>query len=615
MIARGDRLCQRGGKVLVLLSMCILTVVAVPITVVAEEAVPIEDGVTQNITSPTSDETTQPESESQTSIATSSDLSLSSPQTPADSDMVSVAPAPVQKTQSPTSSKAAEIVQNKSMQPQAQAVTAQPSPVVANDAVVVSSLKFTQNKGFDYIEVFNREDTIVAVDDMVVRLLYADTATDYQCDITLRGYMLPQNYVSFRQDSDGSDGTYSFSGCANPVGDVFDKEIQVWRDETLIESVRILAADFPTSGCTVTCAWERKGFTATYSKGVFASDFKKSTRTDVLYTSAFYEVPTETNLQIVEVLPHPILCSVGSNQPSCRPYVKVVNTSNEPVDLSRFRLRSGSITSRPSSYNTSALSGIVQANSFTVITQNAESGILAINDTDGATWFEDMFGVKTYTNNDTPYMDAELVAHIGRSWAFDSSDSTWKWATPSPHTSENNFTEPGKGGNNTIEKSVLKPCKDGQYRSEETNRCRSISLGGGILQPCKEGQYRSEETNRCRSIASTAAAVLKPCADDQFRNPETNRCKKIASSEDILQPCDAGFERNLETNRCRKITASNSVPLASFPIEKVTEGAKVFAAWWALGGVLLLGAGYAIWEYHREIAASFKRIASRGKSE
>ncbi len=146
---------------------------------------------------------------------------------------------------------------------------------------------------------------------------------------------------------------------------------------------------------------------------------------------------------------------------------------------------------------------------------------------------------------------------------------------------------------------TLTPCKDGQYRSEETGRCRMIETAS-TLKPCAEGQYRSEETNRCRSIVATVASALKPCADDQFRNPATGRCKLIASVDDLPKPCAEGQERNQETNRCRKISVE-SIPAAAFPVEPVKDSAKAFAGWWALGGILILGASYATWEWRDEI--------------
>ena len=127
------------------------------------------------------------------------------------------------------------------------------------------------------------------------------------------------------------------------------------------------------------------------------------------------------------------------------------------------------------------------------------------------------------------------------------------------------------------------------------------------LSPCKEGQYRSEETGRCRSIVQTVAASLKPCADDQFRNPSTGRCKKIASTDDILAPCKEGYTRNPETNRCRKEILS-TMPTAGFPVEPIKQVAGNAAMWWTLGGIGIATVGYASWEWRSEISRILRRV-------
>ena len=135
------------------------------------------------------------------------------------------------------------------------------------------------------------------------------------------------------------------------------------------------------------------------------------------------------------------------------------------------------------------------------------------------------------------------------------------------------------------------------------------------LTPCKEGQYRSEETNRCRSFATLATSVLKPCAEDQFRNPLTNRCKSIASSEDVaLADCGEGRERNPLTNRCRNAVAV-SAPAMAFPVESVQDTAAAFAGWWVLGGIGVLALGYAGWEWRREVIAMIARIRTAFSSK
>ena len=181
------------------------------------------------------------------------------------------------------------------------------------------------------------------------------------------------------------------------------------------------------------------------------------------------------------------------------------------------------------------------------------------------------------------------------------------------------------------------PCSDGYERNTETGRCNKIVLGSGVLAdcgvgrernpdtgrcrtapvssqlaPCSPGQVRNPETNRCRS-ATLASATLTPCKAGQERNPATNRCRSVASATSTLKPCAAGQERNPETNRCRKV-AGSVLGEAAFPVESVKDTGTAFAAWWALGGVIVLGIGYAGWEYRHELAAIIRRVIPRGKS-
>ena len=121
------------------------------------------------------------------------------------------------------------------------------------------------------------------------------------------------------------------------------------------------------------------------------------------------------------------------------------------------------------------------------------------------------------------------------------------------------------GEDNVIE--AYPPCPEGQYRDENTHRCRNIpeednddsttngddELDENGLKPCKEGYYRNPETNRCKKIPTDEDDELEPCPDGYYRNPETNRCKKIDNGEDDLVPCREGYVRNPATNRCVKI--------------------------------------------------------------
>lgn len=46
-----------------------------------------------------------------------------------------------------------------------------------------------------------------------------------------------------------------------------------------------------------------------------------------------------------------------------------------------------------------------------------------------------------------------------------------------------------------------------------------------------------------------------------------------------------------------------------FPVEPIVDTGKGFAAWWTLGGLTLLGAGYGVWEWRRELASGLRRAS------
>lgn len=152
-----------------------------------------------------------------------------------------------------------------------------------------------------------------------------------------------------------------------------------------------------------------------------------------------------------------------------------------------------------------------------------------------------------------------------------------------------------------------KPCADNQFRNPQTGRCKLITTAESSLTPCREDQFRNPATNRCKSLTASVSSLV-PCDNDEFRNPATNRCKKIVSAASTLKPCEPGFERNPATNRCRKSASTLAVSQAGFPVEPIVETSKGFVGWWALGGALSLGLGYAGWEWRHEIIKNIRRI-------
>lgn len=217
-------------------------------------------------------------------------------------------------------------------------------------------------------------------------------------------------------------------------------------------------------------------------------------------------------------------------------------------------------------------------------------------------------------------VDAASYSDLKESTSWVSVDGAWAQTymiTPNAENSVEQYPpcadeyfrnlETGNCNKVTETKSVLTDCGPGKYRSPDTNRCRSLEALATALTPCDAGQYRNPDTNRCRSLVSTAS-MLVPCAANQERNPDTNRCRSITSSSD-LKPCAENQERNPDTNRCRNKTSEVT---ADFPVEAVSRSGEATLGWWAFGGVGTLAAGYAGWEWRREVAVWIRKIIPFG---
>lgn len=293
-------------------------------------------------------------------------------------------------------------------------------------------------------------------------------------------------------------------------------------------------------------------------------------------------------LYINEILPNVSGTDEGNE------YIEVYNPNDEQVILDDYVMRIGKTSYKyvrfPDGMTIPPWGYAVVYNTASIFTLVNTTGAIALETIDGVIVDEGT----TYTDPD----DDISWARFTDGWYYTNR------ITPG----EVNLVwldEPSEQGD-TLGVNELKTCAPNQYRNPETNRCRLIDTAPETLTPCKEGQYRNTETNRCRSIV-TASATLKPCAEDEFRNPATNRCKKLASMDDVaLADCGEGRERNPETNRCRAVLAT-STKETPYNVEPITDTAEAFVGWWALGGVGILAAGYAVWEWRHELRRAFQR--------
>jgi len=482
---------------------------------------------------------------------------------------------------------------------------------------------FDVSSTVEFIELYNQSEQPMDMAGMKFRALASDTEP---CELSVagNGWLLPGEYLTITSPTAVTKGTHVFSADCPFVSGITRLEMDYqgsriqFVDGIITSGSSWLrhAANVKTNTATkLDCV--HKAAPSSMKQTGNATDYVRCQGAVDLYEGNLYSPPVSNNLKIVEILPNARSCMPSDTSLDCSDYVKVKNVATDDVNLADFRIRTGAkyanvAVSNSFNWHQPTLSPvddelILSAGGYFLLRLRNDGQVMSLPASEGNIWIEDYYGVQTY--DEASYSGMGLAVADGKSWAYDANDQTWKFGVPSP-SGDNTYAvlEPGKGSIGG-DSSALKPCRDDQYRSEETNRCRSLTTAG-TLAPCKEGQYRNEETNRCRSVAMAAAAVLKPCADDQFRNPESGRCKKIASSDDAtLVDCGEGRERNPDTNRCRNVLSS-TVPSAAFAVEPVKETGKAFVGWWALGGVGVMALGYGVWEWRREIRTGITKIGS-----
>lgn len=339
------------------------------------------------------------------------------------------------------------------------------------------------------------------------------------------------------------------------------------------------------------------------STGTSYNQAFSDTTNATIFDDQMYVAPPAPHVTISEIYPYASDCSPFDRSILCGDFVELYNPGADTIWLDDIVLRADSGSSTRTNSNTITLDGIeLRAGEYRAVSLTDTSQRINLTNSGGYVWLEDKWDTMAYTATLTRYEVAGSKQQ-GLSWL--TQNSVWT-NTPTPSTA-NIFTA------TTIveEESSLGACPAGKYRNPETNRCRTIEEAVNALAACPEGQMRNPATNRCRSIASSAS-TLTPCKEGQERNPATNRCRSIASAVAELLPCDEGSERNPATNRCRKIQDA-AIPAAAFPVEPVKDAASAAIAWWAVGGLLILGAGYGVWEWRHEIMGGMRKIIARGR--
>ncbi|MFZ1301688.1 MAG: lamin tail domain-containing protein [Candidatus Microsaccharimonas sp.] len=276
------------------------------------------------------------------------------------------------------------------------------------------------------------------------------------------------------------------------------------------------------------------------------------------------------SLVITEILPNAVGSDTGNE------FIEIYNPNQQDtMALAGYKLAIG-----PSLEKSITLPNItLQPQEYRTFT-NAELGYSLLNSSSKVALF-DSIGLIV---SETPVYTSPPE---GRSWAL--IEGGWYYTSPTP------------GAQN-----ILSDSEDDDVENDTNQDTSAVS----VLKPCAANQYRSLETNRCRLLTSSVASKPTQCKVGQERNPETNRCRAIASSAGSAA-CKEGQERNPETNRCRNI---KKLSTADFGVKGATikqQSGMGWYMWAAIGGVVALIVGYAVWEWRQELKAILKVIRAK----
>ncbi len=450
-------------------------------------------------------------------------------------------------------------------------------------------------KDLQYIELYNSGDEMVQVQDWTIRDVANNRTLEFASSFT--GWLEPDKHVVLSRSGIIAGASFTITGWSTSTAPL------------LMTSLQLVHSGYRTLDATFSSKADDRGkmMTRTYNTDSYSTasaPFVQNYRLppqSLLFDDGLYATPPEPGIKIVEIYPYASDCSPFDTSVLCGDYVKLYNPTNDVVDLTDLVLRTDSISTSRTSSNTFTLAGVMLPGEYRTIWQTDAGSRMSLTNSGGYVWIEDLYGMVHYDSTLAHYESAGSSLQ-GYAYAEDAANE-WQWtSTPAPAAA------------NVITLPILAACEDGKYRNPDTGRCRSLEETINALAACEEGYERNPTTNRCRKIALASATTLTPCKEGQERNPETNRCRSIASAVAELLPCDEGYERNPATNRCRK-AATGEVLSAKYPVQPYDQTKSAALTWWIVGGLAICAAGYAVWEWRREIgglAAKFGALFVRG---
>jgi hypothetical protein len=473
----------------------------------------------------------------------------------------------------------------------------------------------------DSIEFYNSSTNAVAMNGWMIDAFAASSGAPL-CTLTVAPsneitYIRPNSYAILAQNGvfAPSDNIRFFQNDCAQAGQIISS-ISLRSPTQTEDNIQSI----PSAG-----AYVRRGITSSYrDQDPFASNFINlsamsgtgARSPQVMYTGGWYTPVADAQIRIVEIYPDTASCAPNNTTSICTDYVKLYNPTSVSIDLSNYRIRTGSQGSNATTSNTAALSGMLNSGHYISVA-------MTLSSSGSWVWLEDNVGVRLYDTTVIGYPSSS--GHAQQAWSFNLYTNAWQWtAYPTPGDEPNRFTDGNETSNpcSGLRLSEIAANTDTQFIEVynqtsdvldisgcqlQTNRSQSISyiFGNGtmlasgqslsvyiartpltltktttgvvyILDSMGTTEVDSQQYSNLKENTSWALiegewrqtyditpdqanryAEYPACQTGYYRNNETGNCNKITVSSE-LAACAANQYRSEETNRCRLLASTAS---------------------------------------------------------
>lgn len=491
-----------------------------------------------------------------------------------------------------------------------------------NGPLLITGYSFSGHS-LRYVQIFNSSNQVVDLSGWRVSIEYSATQ---QIIGTLNGKIAPSKYVTLANELNLPTATFTFADVV-PAIDPVALSISLLPPPTSnfnneVASPSITSSTPRVAGTPATFYFARNtststgNYLSTFTAFIPASNFS-------VISDALYVAPFEPELAIVEVYPDSLVCSPFEASAICSDYVKVHNRSDHSIDLSGFRLRTGTYGQTSSSSNTSPIGGTIHPGHFASFPLTLSSG-------GNWVWLEDAYGTVRYEQTVVQYPSSS--GFDNQAWSYDQQANQWMWTIyPRPYDNPNQFAPPvavnmcqglvlsevaanvatedqfieihnptsssidatgcAVQTNRSTTKSyvftntVVAPNQYVSVYVKDTSLTLTKTTSGSVYLLSSDLQNEIQTATYDNLKGDTSFAYINnvwlqtynptpdqaniwleypACEEGSIRNPITGLCNKI-QTVNSLSSCAAGQYRNAETNRCRAITTASSllVPCAA----------------------------------------------------